>query len=67
MKFKKISEANLSIFKLFPAELIEGLSVVKALSDPFYDIQFLPTGGVNEGNFEDFLTNDHFIAVGGNL
>lgn len=64
---KGVSEANLSIFKLFPAELIGGLSAVKALSGPFYDIQFLPTGGVNEDNFEDFLANDHIIAVGGSF
>lgn len=64
---KGISEANLSIFKLFPAELIGGLSAVKALSGPFYDIQFLPTGGVNEDNFEEFLANDHIIAVGGSF
>lgn len=62
-----ISEAGLSIFKLFPAKLVGGLSAVKALSGPFYDIQFLPTGGVNEENFEEFLSNDYIIAVGGSF
>ncbi len=64
---KGASEAGLSVFKLFPAELIGGLEGVKALKGPFYDIQFLPTGGVNEENYLEYLENDHVIAVGGSF
>jgi len=64
---KGVKEADLSIFKLFPAKLMGGLSAVQALKGPFYDIQFLPTGGVNEDNYEEFLADDHIIAVGGSF
>lgn len=64
---KGINEADLSIFKLFPANLLGGLAGVKALSGPFYDVQFLPTGGVNKDNYLEYLVNDHIIAVGGSF
>ena len=64
---KGINEADLSIFKLFPANLLGGLDAVKALKGPFYDVQFLPTGGVNAENYLDFLADDQIIAVGGSF
>lgn len=48
---KGMNEADISIFKIFPANIIGGLSAIKALSGPFYDVDFLPTGGVNKDNF----------------
>lgn len=64
---KGINEAGLSIFKLFPANLLGGLDGVKALKGPFYDVQFLPTGGVNADNYLNFLADDQIIAVGGSF
>lgn len=64
---KGINEAGLSIFKLFPADLIGGLAGVKALKGPFFDIEFLPTGGVNAKNYLDFLNDSQIIAVGGSF
>lgn len=64
---KGINEAGLSIFKLFPANLIGGLSGVQALKGPFFDVEFLPTGGVTEENYLDFLDDSQIIAVGGSF
>lgn len=64
---KGMNEANLSIFKVFPANIIGGLSAIKALSGPFYDVEFLPTGGVSESNFEEFLKEPQIICVGGSF
>lgn len=64
---KGVREAGLSIFKLFPANLVGGLAAVKALKGPFYDIKFLPTGGVDAENYLEFLRDDYIIAVGGSF
>ncbi|MGM0168025.1 2-dehydro-3-deoxyphosphogluconate aldolase/(4S)-4-hydroxy-2-oxoglutarate aldolase [Enterococcus sp. AZ135] len=64
---KGMNEADISIFKIFPANIIGGLSAIKALSGPFYDVDFLPTGGVNEDNFIEFLQEPQIICVGGSF
>lgn len=64
---KGMNEANISIFKVFPANIIGGLSAIKALSGPFYDVDFLPTGGVNKDNFIEFLQEPQIICVGGSF
>ena len=64
---KGMNEANISVFKIFPANIIGGLSAIKALSGPFYDVDFLPTGGVNKDNFIEFLQEPQIICVGGSF
>lgn len=53
--------------KFFPADIYGGLKAINALSGPFYDIQFLPTGGINEENYVEYLENPHVIGVGGSF
>ena len=38
---------------------------MKALSGPFPQMRFMPTGGVNASNLKDFLAFKKIIAVGG--
>lgn len=64
---KGINEGGLSVFKIFPANLIGGLTGIQALKGPFFDVEFLPTGGVNSENFELFLADSHIISVGGSF
>jgi 2-dehydro-3-deoxyphosphogluconate aldolase/(4S)-4-hydroxy-2-oxoglutarate aldolase len=56
---------GLTEFKLFPATVVGGVGALKALSGPFPDIRFCPTGGVNEKNYRDFLSLKNVICVGG--
>lgn len=56
---------GISTVKFFPANVYGGLSAIKALSAPFPQIKFLPTGGVNESNLAEFLAFDKIAAVGG--
>ncbi len=56
---------NLNIIKFFPAGNYGGLKTLKALSGPFTNVKFIPTGGVNNDNLEDFIKFDKIIAVGG--
>ncbi len=53
--------------KFFPADIYGGLKAINALSGPFYDVKFLPTGGINPENFMEYVQNDHIIAVGGSF
>jgi len=53
--------------KFFPADIYGGLKAIKALSGPFYDISFLPTGGINQENFTKYLNDEHVVAVGGSF
>ena len=57
-------QAGVKIFKFFPSNIYGGIKAMKALSGPFVGIQFIPTGGVNAENLEEYLTAP-FIAAGG--
>ncbi len=56
---------RLNFFKLFPAEAIGGIPMIKSLAGPFPDIQFCPTGGLNAENFRNYLALDCVTCVGG--
>ena len=58
---------GLKIVKFFPANIYGGLKAIKALSGPFPQIKFIPTGGVNMDNIEEFLACDKIHAVGGSF
>lgn len=61
------AEYGIKVVKFFPADIYGGLKAINALSGPFYDINFLPTGGINEGNFVEYLENPHVMGVGGSF
>lgn len=52
-------------FKLFPAEAVGGLKLLKSIAGPFPDIRFCPTGGINEANYRDYLALKNVSCVGG--
>ena len=54
-----------SLVKLFPAAQAGGLSMLKALSGPFGDMRFCPTGGVSLENMGEFLKQSNVAMVGG--
>lgn len=58
-------ELGLKAVKFFPAEAVGGLKVIKAMSAPYGDVTFLPTGGINEKNVGDYLAFPKVLAVGG--
>ena len=53
--------------KFFPANVYGGLAAMKALSAPFPQIKFIPTGGVNRENLNEFLSWEKVAAVGGSF
>jgi len=56
---------GLKTVKFFPAESYGGVKTLKAFSGPYYDIKFMPTGGINENNVNDYLALDCVLACGG--
>ncbi len=60
-------EAGLTVLKFFPANVYGGLKALKALSGPFPQVKFIPTGGVDLTNLKEFLAFDKIYAVGGSF
>ncbi|GAB1263717.1 bifunctional 4-hydroxy-2-oxoglutarate aldolase/2-dehydro-3-deoxy-phosphogluconate aldolase [Aurantivibrio infirmus] len=58
-------EKGLRHFKLFPAEAVGGIPLLKSLASPFAGIKFCPTGGVNLYNLQSYLDLPNVICVGG--
>jgi len=56
---------GLKVVKFFPAQVYGGLAALKALSGPFPQLKFIPTGGVSDANLAEFLAWDKIYAVGG--
>lgn len=56
---------GLEVVKFFPAESFGGLGTLKAMSAPYGSIKFIPTGGINEKNLNDYLSFDKVLACGG--
>ena len=58
---------GINTIKFFPANVYGGLNAIKALSAPFPQVKFLPTGGVDMNNINEFLAFDRIVAVGGSF
>ena len=58
-------EMGVTTLKFFPAEASGGINMVKSLLAPYTQIQFMPTGGVNAKNVNDYLAVDRVFACGG--
>jgi 2-dehydro-3-deoxyphosphogluconate aldolase/(4S)-4-hydroxy-2-oxoglutarate aldolase len=58
-------DLGIDVVKLFPASVVGGPAAIKALSAPFPQVRFVPTGGVDAANLSDYLALDPVLAVGG--
>ena len=56
---------GLNTVKFFPAEALGGLNLIKAMSAPYGNVRFLPTGGINEENLLEYLSFNKIVACGG--
>ncbi|RUM88677.1 MAG: keto-deoxy-phosphogluconate aldolase, partial [Thermodesulfatator sp.] len=52
-------------FKFFPAEAAGGIRMLKAVSGPFPQVRFCPTGGISASNYKDYLALENVLCVGG--
>ena len=60
-------ELGITTVKFFPANVYGGLAALKALSAPFPQVKFIPTGGVDRSNIDEFLAFDKVAAIGGSF
>lgn len=58
-------ELGLEVVKIFPAEAVGGLNLIKSMAGPYTTMRFMPTGGINAKNLNDYLAFDKIIACGG--
>jgi 2-dehydro-3-deoxyphosphogluconate aldolase/(4S)-4-hydroxy-2-oxoglutarate aldolase len=56
---------GISTVKLFPAEVVGGTALIRALAAPFPDARFVPTGGLNAENAASYLELPQVLAIGG--
>ena len=56
---------GLKAVKVFPAEAIGGLKLIKSMAAPYVDMKFMPTGGINENNMLDYLAFGKILCCGG--
>ena len=60
-------ELGITTVKFFPANVYGGLKALKALSAPFPQVKFIPTGGVDRSNIDEFLAFEKIAAIGGSF
>ncbi len=58
-------DLGLRHFKFFPAEANGGLKALKALTAPFYEAKFCPTGGITAASAPEYLGFGPVLCVGG--
>lgn len=58
-------ELGLEVVKFFPSEAYGGVKTLKALSGPYPEMRFIPTGGVNTENIAEYLALPCVLACGG--
>lgn len=58
-------ELGLDVVKFFPAEAAGGIKMIKAMAAPYTKMKFMPTGGINAKNLNDYLSFGKILACGG--
>lgn len=58
-------EKGLRTLKFFPAEPMGGVSFLRAISAPYGDVEFMPTGGISAAKLREYLSFQRVVACGG--
>lgn len=64
-EIQRARDLGFNELKFFPAEALGGAQYLKAVVAPFYDMKFIPTGGINLSNVDSYLAVPQVLAVGG--
>ena len=56
---------GLHTLKFFPAEALNGVTTLKAISAAYPQVQYIPTGGINPSNLKTYLEIPQVLACGG--
>jgi 2-dehydro-3-deoxyphosphogluconate aldolase / (4S)-4-hydroxy-2-oxoglutarate aldolase len=58
-------DLGISFIKLFPAEAVGGLALLRALAPVFAGVAFCPTGGIDERSASEYLALPNVPMIGG--
>ena len=58
-------ERGYRFMKLFPAEQVGGVELLRALASPLPEARFCPTGGIDAARAESYLALPNVLCVGG--
>lgn len=64
-EIEKAMGMGLETVKFFPAQQAGGADYLKALSGPYKQMKFVPTGGIHAENLQDYLKLPNVLACGG--
>lgn len=64
-EIEQAMELGLDFAKFFPAEQAGGLAYIKAISAPYSNMRFMPTGGVTADNLNSYLASNKVVCCGG--
>lgn len=53
------------VCKLFPANAVGGLAMIKGLAGPLSELKLCPTGGIGEDTAADYLLQPNVVCIGG--
>jgi Entner-Doudoroff aldolase len=56
---------GLEVVKFFPAEAMGGIKTLKAIAAPYGMVKFIPTGGIDASNLNEYLSFNKVHACGG--
>jgi 2-dehydro-3-deoxyphosphogluconate aldolase/(4S)-4-hydroxy-2-oxoglutarate aldolase len=56
--------AGVGVVKFFPAQTMGGAAFLKALSGPFPELRFMPSGGLNRTNIVEYLRLPQVLTCG---
>lgn len=62
---ERAMELGCTVLKLFPAAVLGGPGMLRALAPVYPDAAFIPTGGVTEANADEYLRLGNVLAVAG--
>lgn len=60
-----LAARGFDVIKIFPCHQMGGIDYIRAISGPFPEIGYCPSGGVNAENFIDYLRLDSVVCVSG--
>lgn len=66
-EIQSAQELGLTTVKFFPAGRYGGVAAIKELAGPFYNMRFLPTGGIGFDEIGEYLKCSAVAAVGGSF
>ncbi|QIV94551.1 bifunctional 4-hydroxy-2-oxoglutarate aldolase/2-dehydro-3-deoxy-phosphogluconate aldolase [Allofrancisella frigidaquae] len=59
-----ILEYRFNVIKLFPAEIVGGINLLRTYQAVFPQVKFCATGGINTTNKDKYLNQENVIAIG---